>query len=228
MNDEVKNTNENELISLQTMNENLPCEVIETESFRVLNDKDDGFKKNINVDENMMGNELPLTPSIERKHISGSNKIRCNVNKKLKETATNVKNMLSTDRRSHTKDDANSKSANHHHHYKHLISHYNCDKSTEKMYQFSQNQQNLNISMDYRIKTDENGEKSIGEEKTNLFLYLDLHGHASKKGVFMYGNHLSNILEAVEVMLLPKLMSLNCHHFHFDACNFSERNMYLK
>lgn len=48
------------------------------------------------------------------------------------------------------------------------------------------------------------------------------------KGVFMYGNHLSNTMEAVEVMLLPKLMSLNCHHFHFDACNFSERNMYLK
>lgn len=44
----------------------------------------------------------------------------------------------------------------------------------------------------------------------------------------MYGNHLSNTMEAVEVMLLPKLMSLNCHHFHFDACNFSERNMYLK
>lgn len=44
----------------------------------------------------------------------------------------------------------------------------------------------------------------------------------------MYGNHLSNTMEAVECMLLPKLMSLNCHHFHFDACNFSERNMYLK
>lgn len=23
-------------------------------------------------------------------------------------------------------------------------------------------------------------------------------------------------------------MSMNCHHFAFDACNFSERNMYLK
>lgn len=44
----------------------------------------------------------------------------------------------------------------------------------------------------------------------------------------MYGNHLQNSLEAVEVMLLPRLMSMNCHHFAFDACNFSERNMYLK
>ena len=43
-----------------------------------------------------------------------------------------------------------------------------------------------------------------------------------------YGNHLNNTQEAVEVMLLPRLMAMNCHHFAFDACNFSERNMYLK
>lgn len=64
--------------------------------------------------------------------------------------------------------------------------------------------------------------------KSNMFLYIDLHGHASKKGIFMYGNHLTNASEAVECMLLPRLMSMNCSHFHFDACVFSERNMYLK
>lgn len=73
---------------------------------------------------------------------------------------------------------------------------------------------------------------SESEEKTtdnsNMFLYIDLHGHASKKGVFMYGNHMANSAEAIECMLLPRLMSMNCHHFHFDACNFSERNMYHK
>lgn len=66
------------------------------------------------------------------------------------------------------------------------------------------------------------------EDKTNLFLYIDLHGHASKNGVFMFGNHLPHPMQAVECMLLPRLMSLNSHHFHFDACNFSERNMYHK
>lgn len=71
-------------------------------------------------------------------------------------------------------------------------------------------------------------EQPIRDEKSNMFLYIDLHGHASKKGVFMYGNHLPNSNEAVECMLLPRLMTMNCHHFHFDACNFSERNMYLK
>lgn len=63
---------------------------------------------------------------------------------------------------------------------------------------------------------------------SGLFLYLDFHGHASKKGIFMYGNHFPLIQDNVECMLLPKLMSLNSYNFHFSACNFSERNMYLR
>lgn len=158
---------------------------------------------------------------------------------KLKEAATNVKNIVAvtkekkaTSARSDSKTKVNQLSSRHqHHHYKHFISHYNSEKQQKAMHQqyFSQQpHQGLNISMDFRMQTDENGDKSLVEECSNLFLYLDLHGHASKKGVFMYGNHLPNTLEAVEVMLLPRLMSMNCHHFAFDACNFSERNMYLK
>lgn len=60
----------------------------------------------------------------------------------------------------------------------------------------------------------------------NLFMYIDLHGHASKKGIFMYGNHMAHNADAVECMLLPRLMSMNCPHFHFDSCVFSEKNMY--
>lgn len=63
---------------------------------------------------------------------------------------------------------------------------------------------------------------------SGLFLYMDMHGHASKKGIFMYGNHFDNMADSVECMLLPKIMSLNNHNFHFTACNFTERNMYLK
>lgn len=87
---------------------------------------------------------------------------------------------------------------------------------------------NLNISLDFLTETDEKGDKCIAEDTSGMFLYLDLHGHASKKGIFMYGNHLPTTQEAVECMLLPRLMSMNCQHFHFDACNFSEKNMYLK
>lgn len=155
---------------------------------------------------------------------------------KLKETATTVKNMVAKEKKTSAKSDSKSKTnqltnRHQHHHYKHFISHYNSEKQQKVMQQqyFSQQpHQGLNISMDFRVQTDENGDKCLAEESSNLFLYLDLHGHASKKGVFMYGNHLPNTLEAVEVMLLPRLMSMNCHHFAFDACNFSERNMYLK
>lgn len=85
-------------------------------------------------------------------------------------------------------------------------------------------EKNLDFSAEFTQKL---GEKSM-TEKSNMFLYIDLHGHASKKGIFMYGNHLTSAAEAVECMLLPRLMSMNCSHFHFDACVFSERNMYLK
>lgn len=64
--------------------------------------------------------------------------------------------------------------------------------------------------------------------ESGLFLYVDMHGHASKKGIFMYGNHFEDLECNVECMLLPKLMSLNNHNFHFTACNFTEKNMYLK
>uniref|UniRef100_A0A6P7FUV6 Cytosolic carboxypeptidase-like protein 5 n=1 Tax=Diabrotica virgifera virgifera TaxID=50390 RepID=A0A6P7FUV6_DIAVI len=68
----------------------------------------------------------------------------------------------------------------------------------------------------------------INSNESGLFMYIDLHGHASKKGIFMYGNHFDDIERNVECMLLPKLMSMNNHNFHFHACNFTERNMYLK
>ncbi|GLV44189.1 uncharacterized protein CBL_12515 [Carabus blaptoides fortunei] len=66
------------------------------------------------------------------------------------------------------------------------------------------------------------------QAESGLYMYIDMHGHASKKGIFMYGNHFSDIESNVECMLLPKIMSLNNHNFHFTACNFTERNMYLR
>lgn len=187
--------------------------------------------------------------NVDKKVLPKINKTVAGHNK-LKESANNVKNLVVRDKkvaekagssvnvttttkvRSNPILHSNSSNRSHqHNHYKHYLSHYNADKQQKVLQQqyFSQQpHQGLNISLDFRVTTDEKGEKCIVEEKSNLFLYLDLHGHASKKGVFMYGNHLPNSHEAVECMLLPRLMSMNCHHFHFDACNFSERNMYLK
>lgn len=47
-------------------------------------------------------------------------------------------------------------------------------------------------------------------------------------GIFMYGNHFDNIVDNIECMVYPKLMSINNQNFHYSSCNFSERNMYSK
>lgn len=105
---------------------------------------------------------------------------------KLKETASNIK-----EKKTSAKGDFKGKSATsrqQHHHYKHFISHYNSEKHQKTLHQqyfSSQPHAGLNISMDFRVQTDENGEKMVVEESSKLFLYLDLHGHASKKGIFM-------------------------------------------
>jgi len=67
---------------------------------------------------------------------------------------------------------------------------------------------------------------SLGE--SGLFLYVDIHGHASKRGIFMYGNHFDELETKVSALLFPKLMSINSANFDFPACNFTARNMFLK
>ncbi|NWI52002.1 CBPC5 protein, partial [Calyptomena viridis] len=68
----------------------------------------------------------------------------------------------------------------------------------------------------------------IAPRDSGLAYYVDLHGHASKRGCFMYGNSFSDENDQVENMLFPKLISLNSPHFDFLGCNFSEKNMYAR
>ncbi|KAM6085732.1 cytosolic carboxypeptidase-like protein 5 isoform 1-T1 [Theristicus caerulescens] len=70
--------------------------------------------------------------------------------------------------------------------------------------------------------------ETILPQDSGLAYYVDLHGHASKRGCFMYGNCFSDENDQVENMLFPKLISLNSPHFDFTGCNFSEKNMYAK
>ncbi|XP_021248461.1 cytosolic carboxypeptidase-like protein 5 isoform X6 [Numida meleagris] len=70
--------------------------------------------------------------------------------------------------------------------------------------------------------------EAILPQHSGLAYYVDLHGHASKRGCFMYGNSFSDENDQVENMLFPKLISMNSPHFDFTGCNFSEKNMYAK
>uniref|UniRef100_H2YHN7 Cytosolic carboxypeptidase-like protein 5 n=1 Tax=Ciona savignyi TaxID=51511 RepID=H2YHN7_CIOSA len=69
---------------------------------------------------------------------------------------------------------------------------------------------------------------SIGPRESGVAFYVDLHGHASKRGCFIYGNHIEAEDDQVDNLLYPKLISMNTAHFDFNGCNFTERNMYLK
>lgn len=61
-----------------------------------------------------------------------------------------------------------------------------------------------------------------------LEYYVDLHGHASKRGCFVYANYLDNEDNYVQSIMYPKLMSINSANFDFTGCNFTEKNMYSK
>ncbi|GFS80939.1 hypothetical protein NPIL_62511 [Nephila pilipes] len=63
-------------------------------------------------------------------------------------------------------------------------------------------------------------------EESGIAYYFDLHGHASKRGCFIYGNYFPDIDAMVDCMFLPKLMSINCPYFDFSSCNFSAENMF--
>ena len=55
-----------------------------------------------------------------------------------------------------------------------------------------------------------------------LFAYADLHGHATKRGCFLFGNSISDSTKFVEQLLFAKLMSLNSVNFDYKECNFND------
>ena len=78
------------------------------------------------------------------------------------------------------------------------------------------------------LKCDNCLSKTSSEGNSGVAYYVDLHGHASKRGCFVYANYLENEENYVNSILFPKLISMNSANFDFAACNFTEKNMYSK
>lgn len=66
-------------------------------------------------------------------------------------------------------------------------------------------------------------QKALMELADDLFLYLDLHAHASKQGIFAYGNCLEGD-DNLEARLYPLIVSEVSKYFDYAACDFSKRN----
>ena len=59
-------------------------------------------------------------------------------------------------------------------------------------------------------------------------MYVDFHAHASKKGVFMFGNALQDPERQADNITFAKLIAMNCLNFDMNECNFSEKIMNIK
>jgi cytosolic carboxypeptidase protein 5 len=62
----------------------------------------------------------------------------------------------------------------------------------------------------------------------NLHYYVDFHAHASKKGVFMFGNNYTDNERQAENITFAKLVAMNCLNFDMNECNFSEKLQGIK
>eukprot|EP00941_MAST-03F_sp_MAST-3F-sp1_P000293 g293.t1 len=58
-----------------------------------------------------------------------------------------------------------------------------------------------------------------------LFAFIDLHAHATKRGCFMFGNHLPTLQDQVNNVLFAQLVALNSLFLDPLSCSFEAKNM---
>lgn len=64
--------------------------------------------------------------------------------------------------------------------------------------------------------------------RPQIYAFFDLHGHASKKSCFLFGNAINNTRLQIESVLFAKYLCSICEHVQFKCCNFSKKQMSSK
>ena len=52
-------------------------------------------------------------------------------------------------------------------------------------------------------------------ENDKFFAFLDLHAHATRKGIFIYGNSIDELSKQMSVCIFPKILSMNSVDFEY-------------
>lgn len=66
------------------------------------------------------------------------------------------------------------------------------------------------------------------EQYKCLKMFIDFHAHASKRGGFMFGNHITEAEKQADNITFVKLIAMNCLNFDMNECNFSDKIMAVK
>jgi len=66
------------------------------------------------------------------------------------------------------------------------------------------------------------------EQYKCLKMFIDFHAHASKRGGFMFGNHITDAERQADNITFTKLIAMNCLNFDMNECNFSDKIMAVK
>lgn len=69
-------------------------------------------------------------------------------------------------------------------------------------------------------------EESVPPQEGGVAYYVDLHGHASKRGCFMYGNNLPDESQQVKPIILP-LLVVFLELCHVTSCSFIFSNFFF-
>ena len=65
--------------------------------------------------------------------------------------------------------------------------------------------------------------RAASQQPGGLSLFVDLHAHATKRGVFIYGNHLEDEAAQVENKLYALLLAVNSAYFDYQEVRHQQK-----